>query len=157
MELRLLPSHFPQVSQKTSRDVADSLQKEKYLNMTYLSLFLGLSCDNGFIITWMLYQIFIFFINVSKIKIPLIHPLYLNPTGWTNWPINEFHVCNLNWQSFPCHTSTYILYPLLWWNASLELIYILLFPSLNLHNIFNSVPFILVQHFLQPPFLYYMN
>ena len=52
----------------------------------------------------------------AKIIIPQIHPLYpfpALPTGWTNWPINEFHASNLNWDKFSSVIkSTYILYPL---------------------------------------------
>ena len=37
----------------------------------------------------------------QRAKIP-IHPFIPTPPliGWTNWPINEFHVRNLNWRQF---------------------------------------------------------
>ena len=32
------------------------------------------------------------------------YPIPYSPTGWTNWPINDVHVSNLNWRQFyPCH------------------------------------------------------
>ena len=35
---------------------------------------------------------------------PFTAPISSTPTGWTNWPINDIHVSNLNWQQFPpCH------------------------------------------------------
>ncbi len=40
----------------------------------------------------------------AEITILPIHPPYPIPYEWTNLPINEFHVFNLNWQQFfPCH------------------------------------------------------
>ena len=66
---------------------------------------------NGYIITWILHQIFLWKgkwimqrakIPISQIQHPLVYPI--PPTGWMNLPINEFHVSNLNWrQFFSCH------------------------------------------------------
>ena len=35
------------------------------------------------------------------------------PTGWKNWPINKYHISNLNWrQSFPCQYNHVFQVPL---------------------------------------------
>ena len=66
----------------------------------------------GFIITWSLHQI-IMYSNKVKLKAgennDPSHPLLFvasppPPIGWTNWPISDVQVSNLNWrQFFSCH------------------------------------------------------
>ena len=50
----------------------------------------------------------------AKLTIPFLHHIHPIPsphTGWTNWPINKFHVGNLNWRKFfPFNMSTHILH-----------------------------------------------
>ena len=51
-----------------------------------------LSYTNGYIITWILHQIFIFSNKVKLAAIPLIQPFYpipSHPNGWTKWPNND--------------------------------------------------------------------
>ena len=70
--------------------------------------------SNGYIITWILYQIFIYS-NKVKLKAcsnkdpPSISfnqsPSSTPPPGWANWPINEFYVSKLSLRQFswyPC-------------------------------------------------------
>ena len=69
-----------------------------------------LTKTNGYSITLILQQIFIFSYKVklevgkNKWGINPLNPICSPPTGWTNWQINDVHFSNLNWrQFFPCH------------------------------------------------------
>ena len=82
----------------------------------------------GFNITWILHQIFMY--CKAILAIPSSNPLLLN--WWTNWPINDCHVSNLNrWQFSPVLISTYIIFPLM-----LHKIEILLGVCQKVHFIF---------------------
>ena len=57
----------------------------------------------GFIITWILHQIFMFSNKKKLVLDKLLSPhstLFSHPL---NWSINKFLVSKLNWQFFPCH------------------------------------------------------
>ena len=86
------------------------------------------NCANGYIITWILRQIFMFCnkwdTQRAKKRFPistlLTNPL---PSYWMNWSINEFHVSKLIDDKFSSVIiSTYILHPLLY-NTVLNLSY----------------------------------
>ena len=90
------------------------------------------SSGNGFIITWILHQIYKVKLEVAKMTTP--PPIYFSPSKWTNLHINYVHVSNLYWrQFFPCHNiqefCIIVYYPLfrrvypevmaVWWSGRL--------------------------------------
>ena len=72
------------------------------------SLSFVLTWSNGFIITWILQQIFMFYnkwnLQRAKLKISTVYLIPFPPNGWTKWPINEGGHGILNGRQFPpCH------------------------------------------------------
>ena len=90
------------------------LRSDKVQNIRVFNLY-----SNGYIINWMLNQIFhVLWYSETCSRLNLRDPpstpysITFPPTGWTNWPINEFLVSILKWRNYsPVIESTYILHP----------------------------------------------